>query len=326
MSGPHPARTLRATVTDGDDGDRLDRFLAAAVSDVSRNRLKALIESGSVHLADGSAGGGAPLTSASRKVRAGEVIVVTVPPDAPAIPQPQDIPVSIVHEDADLIVVEKPSGLVVHPAPGNPDRTLVNAILGHLARTGGLTSVGGVERPGIVHRLDKDTSGLMVVAKTDAAHRGLVTQFQARTIERVYEALVWGHVTPPSGEIDGAIGRDPRNRKRMAVVMRNGKPALTRYSVIHRFDCGVSMVECRLATGRTHQIRVHMAHIGHPVVADPVYGRGRAKKTRLEIPTGQGQLLHARSLGFEHPISGRDMYFESQKYNKIISLRDILEP
>jgi 23S rRNA pseudouridine1911/1915/1917 synthase len=315
------------------DGERLDRVLAAALEGVSRSRLKALIEAACVHLiptgpeaADAADAEARALTQPAHKMRAGQTVRIAIPPDAPAEPEPQDIPLSILHEDADVLVIEKPAGLVVHPAPGNPDRTLVNAVLGHLAHSGGVTSVGGVERPGIVHRLDKDTSGLMVVAKTDAAHRALVAQFQARTIDRAYEALVWGHPTPPQGSVEAAIGRDPRNRKRMAVVARGGKPALTHFRVIRRFDAGVSLVECRLATGRTHQIRVHMAHIGHPVVGDPVYGRRRTAPGSDVLTACRGQLLHAYRLGFQHPASGDHVVYESRKLSRINNIIDTLEP
>ena len=320
---------IRCDVPNDADGQRLDRYLAEAVKEESRSRLKALIEEGAVTLEvagpnqplDGS---GIALTSPAKKVRSGDVIRIDVPPTVSAQPEPQDIPLNIVYEDAHLLVVDKPAGLVAHPAPGNPDQTLVNAVLGHLGRTGGLASIGGVERPGIVHRLDKDTSGLMVVAKSDAAHRGLVEQFQARTIERAYVAMVWGEPNPRSGEIVRAIGRDPRNRKRMAVVERGGKHAVTRYKVIQSFHGAISFIDCKLGSGRTHQIRVHMTHIGHPIVGDPVYGRNRKVKNNISIPVQNGQLLHARLLGFCHPVTHKLLTFDSNKHYKINELREIL--
>jgi len=309
-------------------GQRLDKFLSDYLDNLSRSRLKVLIEEGMVTRIDDANSGAAcieALKSPSRKVRIGEIIKVMVPPDAPAHPEPQDIPLTIVYEDDDLMVIDKPAGLVVHPAPGNPDRTLVNAVLGHLEKSGGMTSVGGVQRPGIVHRLDKDTSGLMVVAKSDAAHWGLVEQFQARTIDRAYIAMVWGTPNPRAGEIKSLIGRDPNNRKRMAVVDRNGKYAETHYHVVQTYQESVSLVECRLKTGRTHQIRVHMTHIGHPLIGDPLYKRNRAMSKSVSIPVQNGQLLHADLLGFHHPITHEQLTFSSGNYNKINALIAFLE-
>jgi 23S rRNA pseudouridine1911/1915/1917 synthase len=204
-----------------------------------------------------------------------------------------------------VIVIDKPAGLVVHPAAGNPDRTLVNALIHHCGPT--LSGIGGVRRPGIVHRLDKDTSGVMVVAKTDHAHAALVAQFQARSIERAYGALVWGVPSPARGRIVGNIGRGPRNRKKMAVLARGGRPAATNYRVVRAFGDTAAQLECRLDTGRTHQIRVHLAHIGHPVIGDPVYGGRRGRKDPLgPLPH---QALHAYLLGFRHPESGETMRF-----------------
>lgn len=240
---------------------------------------------------------------------------------------------SVAYEDDDLIVIDKPPGLVVHPAPGSPDHTLVNALLAHCGES--LSGIGGVKRPGIVHRIDKDTSGLLVVAKNDRAHHGLAEQFSVHSLERAYRALVWGVPMPAQGEIHGNIGRSPQDRKKMAIVSHGGKPALTRYRVLRSFAGGaVSLVECRLATGRTHQIRVHMTSIGHPLVGDQTYGRARSAKVKhlpdqarlalLEFPR---QALHASVLGFIHPNSGVMLKFESQipdDFNELVSLLEAI--
>ncbi|HKY94111.1 MAG TPA: RluA family pseudouridine synthase [Kiloniellales bacterium] len=308
-------RSFSVTVPEAAAGERADRFLAAALAEaapgLSRSRLKALIEEGAVAL------GGRTLREPSARVKPGQVFAIFLPEPRPAEPEAQAIALTVVYEDADLIVVDKPAGLVVHPAPGNPDRTLVNALIAHCGAS--LSGVGGVGRPGIVHRLDKDTSGLLVAAKNDLAHQDLTRQFQARTIERLYQALVWGTPSPASGSISGAIGRDPRNRQRMAVVAKGGKEALTYYRVAKSMVAGqISLVECRLATGRTHQIRVHLAAKGHPLIGDPLYGR--ITKARLgALPTAaraavQGfprQALHAASLGFHHPRSKVWLFFQS---------------
>lgn len=274
----------------------------------SRSRLKSLIEEGAVTV------GGVTLTEPSQRVKPGQSFAILLPEARPASPEAQAIPLTVLFEDAYLIVVDKPAGLVVHPAPGNEDMTLVNALLAHCGPS--LTGIGGVMRPGIVHRLDKDTSGVMVAAKTEAAHAGLSEQFAARTVERMYIAFVRGHPLPPAGEIEGAIGRHPIDRKRMAVVGRNGKPALTRYRAVARYGTGktaAAQVECRLATGRTHQIRVHMAHAGWPLIGDPLYGgRGRQGGRLNELSSGLGrQALHAMTLGFVHPVEGETLRFAS---------------
>ncbi len=307
-------RHFRVEAGADDSGRRVDQLLAAALPALSRSRLKALILEGRVVCA------GAVISEPSRRVKPGERFDVMVPPAAPAIPEAQAIPLEILHEDAHLIVIVKPAGLTVHPAPGNPDKTLVNALIAHCGAS--LSGIGGVARPGIVHRLDKDTSGVMVVAKTDAAHQSLTAQFQGRTIERAYVALVWGVPRPASGRIAGAIGRSARDRKKMAVVARGGKAAATRYRTLRSFGAGTraaaSLVECRLETGRTHQIRVHMAHIGHPLVGDPVYGRARHRAApdfppamRRMLDGFRRQALHAAVLGFDHPADGRRLRFEA---------------
>ncbi len=301
-------------------GARVDRFLADSLPDLTRARVQKLIASGHVMV------GAATLAEPSQRVKPGETFTVSVPPAAEPEPSAQAIPLVVVHEDDAVIVIDKPAGLVVHPAAGNPDRTLVNALIAHCGDS--LSGIGGVRRPGIVHRLDKDTSGLMVAAKTDAAHQHLAAQFAAHSLERAYQALVWGVPRPAQGEIAGAIGRHPRQRKKMAVVARGGKAALTRYRVVRRFGDLASLVECRLATGRTHQIRVHLSHSGWPLVGDPVYGRSRrGLPTVLNAGIKQlgRQALHAFILGFEHPTTGRRLKFQSQLPNDINDLVQILE-
>ncbi|KZD09424.1 RluA family pseudouridine synthase [Oceanibaculum pacificum] len=298
-----------AVETEAEIGHRLDRFLAGRLGRMSRSRIKALIEQGMVGDADG------PVDDPAAKVRAGQIFRVTLPPPEEAQPDAQNIPLTVVYEDADLIVLDKPAGMVVHPAPGNPDSTLVNALLAHCGDS--LSGIGGVRRPGIVHRIDKDTSGLLVVAKNDRAHAGLTAQFADHSIDRAYLAVVWGVPLPPAGAIEGNIGRSNRDRKKMAVVASGGKTALTRYRVLERCGDTASLIECRLQTGRTHQIRVHLTAKGHPLVGDSVYGRSRGasrqsndivKRTLGAFPR---QALHARELGFEHPNTGKRLIFYS---------------
>ena len=290
-------------------GQRTDRFLADAIGALSRSRVKSLMQDGAV-LRDDIA-----LRDPAEPVRAGARFRVQPPAPTPARPRPQAIPFAILHEDADLIVLDKPAGLVVHPAPGNEDGTLVNALLAHCGDS--LPGIGGERRPGIVHRLDKDTSGVMVVAKTEQALATLSAAFAARDIDRSYVALVWGCPAPAEGTIEGDIGRDPRDRKRMAIVTRHGKHAATHYRTRTVWMPAASLLDCKLATGRTHQIRVHLASIGHPLVGDPVYLRrvpGAARTlapairtTLLDFPR---QALHAASLAFAHPRTGAAMRFE----------------
>lgn len=294
-------RILSGTLAD--DGQRLDKALAAA-SGLSRERVKALMGEGRVRL------GGVEVHQASTKAAAGTAYEIRVPEAAPAQARAQDIPLTIVFEDAHLIVIDKPAGLVVHPAAGNLEGTLVNALLHHCR--GQLSGIGGVARPGIVHRIDKDTSGLLVVAKTDAAHEGLARQFADHSIERAYLALAAGHPLPPAGTVRGAIARSATNRKKMALVENGrGKHAVTHFKTLERLD-SAALVECRLETGRTHQVRVHMASIGHPLVGDPVYGRTPARLrpilTQLHFAR---QALHAAVLGFIHPVTGAALRFES---------------
>jgi 23S rRNA pseudouridine1911/1915/1917 synthase len=285
-------------------GLRLDRMLARRVPALSRSRLQALIAAGCV------ASDGRTVEDASAKVKPGDHFTIRIPPVQPAVPAAQAIALAVVYEDADLVVIDKPAGLVVHPGAGNPDRTLVNALLAHCGQS--LSGIGGIARPGIVHRLDKDTSGLMVVAKTDAAHRGLSAQFACRTLSRGYLAAVRGLPAPSRGRVEGAIGRDPRHRQRMAIVVAGGRHAVTHYAVERAFGMVASLVACRLETGRTHQIRVHMASIGHPLIGDPLYGRAPRQTADTEaMRRFARQALHAATLRFVHPIGGHELKFTS---------------
>jgi len=292
-------------------GLRADRFLADAIGTLSRSRLKTLIEAGH------ATRDGATFTQPADPVRAGSAYEVSPPPVVSAVPQPEAIPFTILFEDRHLLVLDKPAGLVVHPAPGHEAGTLVNALLAHCGDS--LPGIGGERRPGIVHRLDRDTSGVMVVAKTETALATLSAAFAARDIERAYLALVWGIPAPPQGEIEGAIGRDTRDRKRMALVTHGGKAALTRYRTLRVFHAAASLLECRLATGRTHQIRVHLSARGHPVVGDPVYLRRIPAISRTVPEPARGllmdfprQALHAATLGFRHPATGAELRFETK--------------
>jgi 23S rRNA pseudouridine1911/1915/1917 synthase len=285
-------------------GWRLDRALAVAVPTLSRERLKALIRSGAVE-AKGEA-----VRDPAIKVRGDEIFHVTVPEPEPAHNVPQDIPLKIVFEDEHLLVVDKPAGLVVHPAAGNRDGTLVNALLHHCS--GSLSGIGGVARPGIVHRIDKDTSGLLLVAKTDVAHEGLAKQFAAHSIDRRYLAIVAGVPQQSQGIVDAPLARSAANRKKIAVVTGpRGKRAVTHWKRLNVLR-DTTLVECRLETGRTHQVRVHMASIGHPLIGDPVYGRpGRTHGKLLNKLGFWRQALHAAELGFTHPVTGRRLSFSS---------------
>jgi 23S rRNA pseudouridine1911/1915/1917 synthase len=297
------------TFDDSAAGERLDRALAAALPGLTRSRVKALIESRRVALADGPT-----VEEPSRKVKNGERFVVDIPEPEPAEPAAQARDLDILYEDSDLLVLNKPAGLVVHPAPGNPDNTLVNALIAHCGES--LSGIGGVRRPGIVHRLDKDTSGVMVVAKNDQAHQALAKMFAAHDLERIYQALVWGAPKDKRGMVDAAIGRHPVDRKRMAVRNSGGRRALTEYWLEQRFGPPLrpvaSLMGARLGTGRTHQVRVHLAHIGCPVVGDPVYGRRRNAAGPEALKSFGRQALHAAQLAFRHPRSGRQMTFASE--------------
>ncbi len=294
--------------------ERLDRLLARRLADLSRSRLKALIEAGHVRI------GGRTMTDASHRVNLGDLVTVAVPEPEDPTPQGEDIPLAVVFEDAHLIVIDKPAGLVVHPGAGNWTGTLVNALIAHCGDS--LSGIGGVRRPGIVHRLDKDTSGLLVVAKTDQAHAALSAQFadHGRTgpLERAYLALAWGAPAREAFTIDAPLDRDPHAREKIT-VRPSGRQAITHVTVEETFAGGlVSQVRCQLETGRTHQIRVHMAHAGHPLLGDETYGRGfRTKAAKLgeearaALEALGRQALHAAILGFAHPVTGETLRFES---------------
>jgi 23S rRNA pseudouridine1911/1915/1917 synthase len=328
MSQGNETDIRRLIITAADDGERLDRVLASRVTDLSRSRLKALVLAGQVTI------NGEPVLGPGRKVRTRDAIAVTVPAPEPAVPRAETIPLNIVYEDDAIIVIDKPKGLVVHPAAGNWTGTLVNALIAHCGDS--LSGIGGVRRPGIVHRLDKDTTGLLVVAKTDGAHRKLAAQFadHGRTgaLERAYLAFVWGVPARPKGTIDKPIDRHPQARDKMA-VRAGGRSAVTHWQVLERYagtdGKGVaSLVECRLETGRTHQIRVHLAAIGHPLLGDSVYGPGfktKAKqlpeRARAALAALDRQALHAHILALEHPATGELLRFRSELPADLAALR-----
>ncbi len=317
-------RALDHIVASDEAGERIDRVLARAHSEVSRARIQSLIEGGRL------IAGGVTITDPNYRVKPAERLTLRIPPPSPARPEGEAIPLNIAYEDDQLLVVDKPAGLVVHPAAGNPKGTLVNALIAHYGDS--LSGIGGERRPGIVHRLDKDTSGLMVVAKTDRAHIHLSNQLSARTLSREYAALVWGVPAPLEGRIEGNIGRSRRNRKKMDVLQEGGKPALTHYRVERAFGQLASLVTCRLATGRTHQIRVHMAHIRHPVLGDPTYGGRHQNRTNAAPSEVQAalagfkrQALHARRLAFHHPATNEMVELESPLPADMAALENALE-
>ena len=295
-------------------GERLDRFLAArleAPTPLSRTRLKVLILEGAV------TENGTAVTDPSQSVRAEAEYALLLPPVREATPQAEDIPMDIMFEDDHIIVLNKPSGMVVHPGPGQPGGTLVNALIAHCG--GSLTGIGGVMRPGIVHRLDKDTTGVMIAAKSDAAHQKLTEMFAAHDLDRHYLAIAWGMPPETEGRIEAALGRSTRDRKKQAVVP-NGRYAATNWTVIRRLPPFASIVECRLETGRTHQIRVHMAHLGHGVIGDPMYGKPMrsaqmpdtvARDCLAKMRGFRRQALHAASLEFKHPVTNQALHFET---------------
>jgi 23S rRNA pseudouridine1911/1915/1917 synthase len=304
--------SLKIYVSHDDVGQRLDKFIVAKIPTLSRSRVQNLLENSHITVHPER------VILASTKVKIEEIYTIEIPEPEPAIPSPQEVNMDIVYEDDDLLVINKPAGLVVHPAPGHADHTLVNGILAHCGDQ--LSGIGGVKRPGIVHRLDKDTSGLMVVAKNDETHHHLCEQFGSRSLKRTYHALVWGQVIPKEGQIHTLMGRSPRNRQKMAVVNRGGKEAVTQYRVLRTFPCernltaSITLMECQLKTGRTHQIRVHLAHIGHAILGDPLYGhhpKGAHKYWPENLLTISRQFLHACRLEFIHPRTKSVVCFES---------------
>ena len=278
-------------------GTRIDAWLSANVPDLTRNAAQRLLTEGMVLV------NGKP-PKKNYKISAGDAVIVTIPDIAEVPLVPQNIPLDIVFEDEDVVVVNKPRGMVVHPAPGHPDGTLVNALMYHCGDS--LSGVGGEKRPGIVHRIDKDTSGLLIVAKNDAAHLALSAQLSDRSLSRVYRAVVVGNLKQDSGTVDAPIGRHPNDRKKMAVTHQNSRNAVTHWSVLERYR-GYTHVRCKLETGRTHQIRVHMAHIGHPLLGDEVYGHAKLPEKGLV-----GQCLHAKELQFIHPRTGEAVHLDTE--------------
>ncbi len=323
-SGPPTTMIARHHVTGAEGGERVDRCLAAALPDLSRSRIKALIEQGNLRLAGPAGSAVETLDDPSYRVKPGEILELAVPPPEDAVPRAQAIALTIIYEDRDLIVVDKPAGMVVHPAPGNPENTLVNALIAHCGES--LSGIGGVKRPGIVHRIDKDTSGLVVAAKNDAAHKALSEAFAAHDIEREYRCFVWGLPSPKSGTIEGNIGRHGIDRKRMTIVKSGGRHAVTHYQVTKVFGLGAAELRCQLETGRTHQIRVHLTAIGHPLIGDPVYGRVTPAR-RKAFPAAAAfprQALHAAVLGLGHPRTGKKLRWESPLPADLVALSSSL--
>ena len=305
-------------------GQRMDKFLAANIAGVSRSQVQRLILQGCLSCDD------EVIADNSFKVRIGDVYQLEIPAPDEAEPRPEDIPLDVVYEDDDLIVVNKPAGMTVHPAPGSLSGTLVNALLFHCR--GGLSGIGGVKRPGIVHRIDKDTSGLIVAAKNDLAHRGLCEQFFVHSIERTYFAVVYGLPNPAQGRIEASIGRSPYDRKKMAVVQSGGKTAATNYKTIQNFEGAAALVRCNLETGRTHQIRVHMASIGCNLVGDKLYEKAKKTSLKFSSPDKKAyvnafprQALHATTLGFIHPRSGEKLSFSSEFPADMAELIEVLK-
>lgn len=314
-------------------GERIDRFLASRLENLSRSRIQALIRAGHVRDRRGT------IEDPGTRVKPGDALTIEVPPPEPALPEPEAMPLDVVWEDEDLIVIDKPAGLVVHPAAGHASGTLVNALIAHCGAS--LSGIGGVMRPGIVHRLDKNTSGLLVIAKTDAAHQGLAQQFAAHgadgRLERAYLAFAWGAFDRPTGIVDAPLGRSLRDRTKIAVVKgRQGRRAVTHYRVVETYPgmdgrVAVTQVRLTLETGRTHQIRVHLAHAGHPLLGDPTYGTGYAASARRLGPAARSELqrlgrqaLHATLLAFEHPRTGKRLCFESPLPADLSALRQAL--
>ena len=319
--------TINIEIPEDMEGHRLDKALAKLVDEMSRSRIQALLKEENVLL------NGKVINNASGKVHAGELYIVNVPEATPAIPEPQDIPLDIIYEDDQLLVINKSAGLVVHPAAGNWDGTLVNALLAHCGDQ--LSGIGGVKRPGIVHRLDKDTSGLMIVAKTDKAHKSLSEQLSERKLKRVYQAIVWGVLPLKEGKVAGNIGRSRTNRKKMALLEHGGKEAVTHYKVLKQFGLLASLVECRLETGRTHQIRVHMSSQQHWLIGDPVYRRPTQQrfmkpfKVKEEVQNSilsfPRQALYAAEICFLHPTKNEEMSFKLDIPDDMKNLLSILD-
>lgn len=288
---------FKFTVSDKEAGTRLDKLLSLKLADCSRSMLAGLIENGSVTV-DSSP------CNKKDKLKAGSLVRIIIPEPVEYEAEPENIPLDVVYEDGDLLVINKAKGMVVHPAPGNYSGTLVNALLYHCGDS--LSGINGVMRPGIVHRIDKNTSGLLIVAKNDFAHRALANQIKEHSFTREYEAVVYGNLKDSCGTVNAPIGRNPNDRKKMCVTEKNSKNAVTHYEVIARYT-GHTHIRCILETGRTHQIRVHMAYIGHPVCGDEVYGGNKKERFSFE-----GQCLHAKKIGFVHPVSGEFMMFDSE--------------
>ncbi|ODA67623.1 Ribosomal large subunit pseudouridine synthase D [Methyloligella halotolerans] len=326
-----PPKILEAEAEAADENDRLDRFLASRLADLSRTRVQDLIRQGHLIRQDQLSRGGETIRDPKYRVKQGERFALTLPPPEPSGLRAQEIELDIVYEDDQLLVIDKPAGLVVHPGAGNQDGTLVNALLAHCGSE--LSGIGGVARPGIVHRLDKETSGLLVVAKTDIAHQSLAAQFadhgKTGDMERRYLAVVWGAPPKPAGTVEAPIGRHPTHRTKMAVVKPDrpdAREAVTHYRVLERFVLEddekapfASLVECTLATGRTHQVRLHMAHLGAPLIGDPLYGKGFKSKIRTlpnhlaDVAEGlHRQALHAAHLAFIHPTTDEYLAFDSE--------------
>lgn len=327
-------QTITLTVAEADTGTRADRYIAANVPELTRSRVQALIRAGDVSTSHGV------MTDVGHKLKAPDTLTIVVPPPAPAVPRGEDIALTVVYEDKDVIVIDKPAGLVVHPAPGHAEGTLVNALIAHCGDS--LSGIGGVRRPGIVHRLDKDTSGLLVVAKTDVAHQSLADQFASHgadgRLQRTYQAIVWGTPTRPAGVIEAHLARSTHNRTKMTVTRPTlGREATTHYEVAEVFTDAegkplASLMRFHLETGRTHQIRVHAAHIGHPVLGDQTYGTGfKTSASRLPdaaraaLDALDRQALHAAELGFAHPRTGKQLHFVSELPVDMAALREALQ-
>lgn len=309
---------MQLLVEDAADGQRLDRFLADRLPQMSRSRLQALVREGCLRL------GERVIDEPGHRVKPGDRLILAVPAPRAATPAAERHALEVLFEDEHLVVLLKPAGMVVHPAPGHAGGTLVNALMAHCGAS--LSGIGGVLRPGIVHRLDREVSGVMVAAKHDRAHVGLAGQFSVHTIDRVYEAIVWGVPAAASGTVDRPVGRHPVDRKRMAVVHRGGKRAVTHWHLLDAAGLRAARLEFRLETGRTHQIRVHAASLGHPILGDRLYGRGRDAKLPPEAGELGRILLHARRLGFVHPVTGAALAFEAPPPARFDAILDLLRP